>query len=44
MLDATEKNDFENTNKVFLKGTELVVEAEDRSDREGVSLGRISAR
>ena len=30
------------TIKVFLK--EIVVEAEDRSDRGGVYLGRISAR
>ena len=35
MLDATEENDFENTIEVILKGTEMVVEAEDRSDREG---------
>ena len=39
MLDATEENDFENTIEVFLKGTEMVVEAEDRSDREAVYLG-----
>ena len=44
MLDATEENDFENTIEVFLRGTEKVVEAEDRSDREGVYLGRISER
>ena len=44
MLDATEENEFENTIKVFLKGTEMVVEAEDQRDREGVYLGRISAR
>ena len=44
MLAATEENDFENTIEVFLKGTEMVVEAEDRSNREGVYLGRILAR
>ena len=44
MLDATEENDFENTIEVFLKGTEMVGEAEDRSDRKGVYLGRTSAR
>ena len=43
MLDATEENNFENTIEVSLKGTEMVVEAEDRSDREGVYLERISA-
>ena len=44
MLDATEENDFKNTIEVLLKGTELVVEAEDRIDREGVYLWKISAR
>ena len=44
MLDSTEENDFENTIKVFLKGTEMEVEAEDQSDREGVYFGRTSAR
>ena len=45
MLGATEERDFENTIEVFfLEGTEMVVEAEGRSDREGVHLGRISAR
>ena len=44
MLDATEENDFENTIEVFLKGTEMVVEAEDRSDRQGVYLERILTR
>ena len=44
MLDATEEYDFENTIKVFLEKTEMVVDAEDRSDRGGVYLGRISAR
>ena len=44
MLDATEENDFENAIEVFLKGAEMIVEAEDRSDREGVYLERISAR
>ena len=44
MLDATEENDFENTIEVFLRATEMVLEAEDRSDREGVYLGRTSAR
>ena len=35
MLDATdEENDFENTIKVFLKGTKMIVKAEDRCDRE----------
>ena len=43
-LDATAKNDFENTIEVFLKGTERVVEAGDQSDREGVYLESISAR
>ena len=44
MLGATEENDFENTIEVFLKGTEMVVEAEVRSNHEEVYLGRISAR
>ena len=37
-MQLSRKNDFENTIEVFLKGTEMVVEAEDRSDREGVYL------
>ena len=32
------------TIKVFLKGTKMVVEAEDQSDREGIYFARISAR
>ena len=45
ILDAAiEENNFENTIEENLKGTDMVVEAEDRSDREGVYLGRISAR
>ena len=40
MLDATEEDDFENTITVFLKGTEMVVEAEDWSDREGMYLAK----
>ena len=44
MLDATEETNFENTILGFLKGIEMVVEAEDLSDREGVYLWRISAR
>ena len=43
MLDAVEENDFENIIKIFHEGTGMVVEAEDRSDCEGVHLGRISA-
>ena len=35
MLDSTEENDFENTIRVFLKGTEMVMEAKDRSDPKG---------
>ena len=42
MLDATEENDFENTIEVFLKGTVMVVETEDRSDRESVSWENFS--
>ena len=42
MLDATEENDFKGTIEVFLKGAEVVVEAEDLSNREGVYFGRIS--
>ena len=36
MLDATEENDFENAIEVFLKGAEMIVEAEDlqRSSKE----------
>ena len=45
MLDATEEHDFENIIEVFfLEGTEMVVEAENRSNREGVYLGKISER
>ena len=36
------ENDFENTIKVILKGTEMVVEAENQSDREDVYFERIS--
>ena len=43
MLDVAEENDFENAIKVFLKGTEMVVDAEDRSDRKVLYFGRISA-
>ena len=44
MLDAAKENYFENTIAAFLKGIKMVVEAENRSDREGVYYGRISAR
>ena len=44
MLAATEENEYENTIKVSLKGTEMVLKAEDRSNREEVFFGRISAR
>ena len=43
-VDAAEENDFEETIEVFLKGAEIVTEPEDLSGREGVYLGRISAR
>ena len=42
ILDATEENDFEDTIKVSLIGTEMVVEPEDRSDHEGAYFGGIS--
>ena len=38
ILELAEENDFENTIEVFLKRTEMVVEVEDRSDREGMYL------
>ena len=44
ILDAAEEKDFEAAIEVFLKGIDMVVEAEDRSDREGMYFGRISAR
>ena len=36
--------DFEVAINVFLNGADMVIEEEDRSDREGVYLGRIRAR
>ena len=44
MLEATQDNDFKDTIEVFLKDTEILLEPEDLSDREGVYYGRISAR
>ena len=38
------KKDFEVAIDVFLNGADMVIEEEDRSDREGVYLGRIWAR
>ena len=42
--DAVDEKDFEVAIDVFLKGADMVIEEEDRSDREGVYLGRIWAR
>ena len=38
--DAVDEKDFEFTIDVFLNGADMDIE-EDRSDREGVYLGRI---
>jgi len=38
---AVDEKDFEVVIDVFLNGADLVMEEEDRSDREGVYLGRI---
>ena len=42
--DAVDEKDFEVAIDVFLNGADMVIEEEDRSDREGVYLGRIWAR
>ena len=42
MSETSEEYDFKNTIAVFLKGIEVVVEAEDRSYREGVYARRTS--
>ena len=39
--DAVNEKDFEVAIDVFLNGADIVIEEEDRSDREGVYLGRI---
>ena len=39
--DAVDEKDFEVAIDVFLNGADMVVEEEDRSDLEGVYLGRI---
>ena len=39
--DAVDETYFEVTIDVFLNGADMVMEEEDRSDREGVYLGRI---
>ena len=42
--DAVDEKDFEVAIDVFLNGADMVMEEEDRSDCEGVYLGRICAR
>ena len=42
--DAVDEKDFGVAIDVFLNGADMVIEEEDRSDREGVYLGRIWAR
>ena len=42
--DAMDEKDFEVAIDVFLNGADMVIEKEDRSDQEGVYLGRIWAR
>ena len=39
--DAVDEKDFEVAIDVFLNGAYMVIEEEDRSDRESVYLGRI---
>ena len=39
--DAVDEKNFEVAIDVFLNGADMVIEKEDRSDREGVYLGRI---
>ena len=39
--DAVDEKDFEVAIDVFLNGANMVMEEEDRSDREGMCLGRI---
>ena len=39
--DAVDEKDFEVAINVFLNGADMVMEEEDRSDREGMYLGRI---
>ena len=38
---ALDEKDFEVAIDVLLNGADMVIEEEDRSDREGVYLGRI---
>ena len=40
-LDAVDEKDFEVAIDVFLNGADMVMEEEDRSDREGMYLGSI---
>ena len=42
--DALDEKDLEVAIDVFLNGADMVIDEEDRSDREGVYLGRIWAR
>ena len=39
--DALNEKDFEVAIDVFLNGADMVIDGEDRSDREGMYLGRI---
>ena len=39
--DAVNEKDFEVAIDVFLNGTDVVIEEEDQSNREGVYFGRI---
>ena len=39
--DAVDEKDLEVAIDVFLNGADMVIEEEDRSDREGVYFGRI---
>ena len=39
--DAVDEKYFEVAIDVFLNGADMVIEEDDRSDREGVYLGRI---
>ena len=44
MLDVADGNDFEGTIEVFLKCADMIMEAEEQNDREGVYFERILAR
>ena len=39
--DAVDEKEFEMSIDVFLNSANMVIEEEDRSDREGVYIGRI---